>query len=293
MIRFLRVSLFLFTVSLSALDWDDPRTHLHFADHLADSGDFYRAITEYRRVLYHFPEYEKNNWVHFQIGRMYYYGGRFANAKDSLIPLTIDPDPRLNFLSHNFLALTYFDSGEYVNASRLFRELSEHPSAVANREEYIVYAAMSDIRHKKFSQALDILAPLEKNSSSKEFKEFATLAMDKSRAADKKKPKNKFLSTTLAVLFPGAGHMYLGEWDNAFVALSIVGATGYLAYEGFVNANTTQSILFTTFSSGFYAGSIYSAYSQTEKYNNRIGNEEIQSVAQKFSRLRFSLSTAF
>ena len=112
-------------LSLHALDFQRPQTHLSFADALADEGDFFRAITEYKRVMHYFPKYEKREWVRFQIGRMYFLGGRYEQSKEYLVPLTITTDKKLLFYTNNFLALAYFENQEFINAHRLFSRLKK------------------------------------------------------------------------------------------------------------------------------------------------------------------------
>src|SRR5574342_220245 len=51
-----------------------------FADHLFETGDYYRAITEYERVLFHHPDGAAASRARFQIAMSYYRGGKFAIA---------------------------------------------------------------------------------------------------------------------------------------------------------------------------------------------------------------------
>ena len=72
-------------VKVDKFDFNKPQWILKFADSLADTGDFYRAITEYKRSLFLFPNYEKNEWVNLQIGKLYTLGqltGTFMKAAD-------------------------------------------------------------------------------------------------------------------------------------------------------------------------------------------------------------------
>ena len=87
-------------------DFSKPQAFLHLADAFADEQDYYRAITEYKKVIFLFPDYEKLEWVHFQIGKMYYEGGRFPQAKHELLPLTESKDENLKFFALNYIALS-------------------------------------------------------------------------------------------------------------------------------------------------------------------------------------------
>lgn len=295
MIQFRNLFLiFVFLLSstlVASPDFSQPQTHLHFADSLADEGDYYRAITEYKRVLFYFPDYQKQNWVKFQIGRMYYEGGRYSAAKEYLIPLTADDDLLLRYYSLNWLSLTYFENAEYVNSSRLFRELASDAKDSEVNDDYMLYAAVSEMRDKRFYKANEIFSSLKREGQKEDVLKFVKDAEELSLQAAERGKKNRFLATSLGIIFPGSGHLYLHQWDNFSVILTVVGLTGYLAVDGYLRGNATQGILFSTFASGFYAGSIYSAYSETKKYNQRLGDEEIKSVNKKFDQLTIGFST--
>ncbi len=285
----------------SAPDFSRPQTFLNLADSFADEQDYYRAITEYKKVIHLFPEYEKLDWVHFQIGRMYYEGGRYAQAKHELLPLTDSRDRYLGFLAHNYIALSYYENTEYANAERLFGELREHEEGKSYTTDYTIYMSMAAAGNKRFAESLDRMREAEKmwkerhssdqvaGGSEPHYQLFFEKTLPLLKKAAGLSEKSPFWAATFSALFPGGGHFLLGEWDTGIVSLSLVGGAAFLAYDGFMRDSAVQSILFTTFATGAYIGQIYSSYRTARKYNEELGDAEFRELNRQFRSLNVAL----
>jgi len=269
-----------------------PKGMLEFADHLADTGDFYRAITEYKRALFYFPNYDKKEWIQFEIGKNYFMGGRMSQAKDWFIPLTAEQN-RLGLLANNWLALTYFEAEEFVNSERLFSELKDRKDRDVPASDYYLYIMMSRFYQKKFKEAFsdhqNLLTTMDKKKDIllHKFLDQSRKPMQEAAQLDK---KSTTIAVILGIILPGAGHLYLGEWDNALVSFLLVGSMGILAYDGFARNSPVQAGIFTTLGTGFYAGSIYSAYRQTQKFNIYFGDVYIREVKSHFREFNISIT---
>jgi len=274
-------------------DFTKPQTHLKLADAFADEGDYYRAITEYKTVIHLFPNYAKLDWVHFQIGRMYYEGGRFPQAKNELLPLTESKEARLRFLAYNFIALSYFENNEYSNARRVFNDLASDADGKPYATDYSIYSAVALAGDKKFSESLELMKAAKKDADVQkalpQYETFFKSALSELEKAVDKSPKSEFWATAFAILLPGSGHFFLREWDTGIVSLSLVGGAAFLAYDGFANDSAVQSILFTTFATGAYIGQAYSAYRTARKYNAELGDAENREIMRAFRSLNIAL----
>lgn len=275
-------------------DFNKPQTFLNYADHLADDGDYYRAIGEYKRVLYYFPRYEKLNWVKFQIGRMYFLGARYEQAKSYLIPLTFEeqPDQRLDFYVKNFLALSYFENKEFINARRLFAELGKSQQKQVKPLDYSLYEILSIANMNKFSEAKALLEKQkslfvqEKKTYAKFYKK-ANEILEEGAGLSRKSPGWAIFWGTI---LPGGGHLYLKQWDNALVSFLLVGSTALLAYDGFLNERAVQAAIFTTLGSGFYIGSVYSSYRGARVYNRYFGRAVNKQLVKEFKLLNLRIN---
>ncbi len=279
-------------------DFSKPQTFLTLADAFADEQDYYRAITEYKKVIFLFPDYDKLEWVHFQIGKMYYEGGRFPQAKHELLPLTESKDSRLKFVALNYIALSYYENHEYSNADRLFTDLQADVEGAPYVLDYTIYAGMAAAGNRKFSDAFERMTAAKKNWSAKkdagavmnpqygEFFEKTLPILEKARELSAKSP---YWAIAFSALLPGGGHFLLGEWDTGIVSFSLVGGAAFLAYDGFMRDSAVQSILFTTFATGAYIGQIYSSYRTARKYNEELGDTEFRELTRQFRSLNVAL----
>lgn len=282
-------------------DFSKPQTFLNLADAFADEGDYYRAITEYKKVIHLFPRYEKLDWVHFQIGRMYYEGGKFPQAKHELLPLTDGSDKRLKFLAYNYIALSYYENAEYGNAERLFGELRTDPQGEAYRLDYTIYGSMAAAGKRRFGEAHERMLTAKKSWQEKslqaspnspaaaQYEEFFKTSIPLLEKASELSTKSPYWAIFFAAIFPGGGHFFLREWDTGIVSLSLVGGAAFLAYDGFRNESAVQSIIFTTFATGAYIGQIYSSYRTARKYNDELGDTEFRDLTRAFRSLNIAL----
>lgn len=280
-----------------APDFSRPQTHLKIADHFADEHDYYRAITEYKKVVFLFPHYEKIDWVHFQIGRMYYEGGRYPQAKHELLPLTESKDDNLKFFAHNYIALSYYENAEFANAERLFEELKTTSAGAPYALDYTIYTGMAAAGKRDFKSAYDRVTNAKKIWQEKtgdsgnllQYKTFFDSALPLVDKARDLSPKSPYWAIFFSVLFPGGGHFFLREWDTGFVSLSLVGGAAFLAYDGFMRESTVQALIFTTFATGAYIGQIYSSYRTARKYNEELGDMEFRELTRQFRSLNVAL----
>jgi TolA-binding protein len=51
-----------------------------FAEKLMHDGEYFRAITEYRRFLFYYPQDPRQAMVHFRIALAFYRGQSYAEA---------------------------------------------------------------------------------------------------------------------------------------------------------------------------------------------------------------------
>ncbi|MBN8222765.1 MAG: hypothetical protein J0L53_17760 [Spirochaetes bacterium] len=303
--RFLFIALTFFFVSYAVLaapakrpDFSRPQTFLNLADAFADEQDYYRAITEYKKVIFLFPDYEKLEWVHFQIGKMYYEGGRFAQTKHELLPLTESKDERLKFVSLNYIALSYYENQEYSNAQRLFADLQASTDGAPYVLDYTIYSGMAAAGNRKFGEAFERMSDAKKNWATKkeagavmnpQYGEFFDKTLPLLEKAKGLSAKNPYWAIFFSALIPGSGHFFLGEWDTGIVSFSLVGGATFLAVDGFLRDSAVQSILFTTFATGAYIGQIYSSYRTARKYNEELGDTEFRELTRQFRSLNVAL----
>lgn len=88
---------------------------LSFAENLEAEGDWYRAITEYKRYVH--LEGEPQDDIHYRISRLYTKLKRFGNALDALLVIENKENGRYCYS----VGQVYFLAGDYTNAKAYWR----------------------------------------------------------------------------------------------------------------------------------------------------------------------------
>ena len=85
--------LFLFLASVSPLHADDGAVlftgdvQLKIADAFMEEGEYYRAVTEYKKFLILFPDSAKADYASFEIAMAYFKGEEYGAAARSFLAL--------------------------------------------------------------------------------------------------------------------------------------------------------------------------------------------------------------
>jgi TolA-binding protein len=244
-----------------------------FAERYFEEGEYYRAVGEYERFIYFFPQDPRVALARYKIGLSYLKGERFTQAVQSfhaLIEKHGDTELAMN---------------AYFNLSEAYIMLKQFGNALAALESLIKQSSDLDVKDRayykqgwiyletdeweKAQASFDKISP--KNRDTYRLKQ---LSQDISKR-EFLKIKNPAAAGWLAVI-PGAGHLYCDRYRDALIAFLLNGAMIYAAYEAFDHDNEGLGGLITFFEIGLYAGNIYSAVNSAHKYNRKQKNDFFQ-----------------
>ena len=249
---------------------DDARLSLRFADHLFGDGDYYRAISEYRRYLYvsrgrgadapraalaigealvrgeqwdaagrqldgvatRTLDMQVRRVALFGAARAYLEDGRPELAKPRFRLLVADPDAdaTLQASSRLLLAWGHFDAGEIEKARELFQSI-----------------AVSD-------------SPWAKDAAG------VVASIDKRGELDIKDP----IVAALLSVIPGVGHMYLGQWGTGFTSLAWNGLFIFAAVWAWLDGDWGVAAVLTFAELGWYSGSMFGAIAGAFRHNRDV-----------------------
>lgn len=217
---------------------------VQYAQKLYQKGQYYRAVSEYKRLLYYFPQSRFRKKAILGITRAYRKGGDTSQAityLESLKPRDQSEETRL------LLGLCYLDLQP------------GHPFMIraANR-----------------TKGLELFATSQHQSA----KQFATEA----KALEPLAPYSPTLAGGLSTLFPGAGSAYTGRWKEAFYASFFTLGFGWAAYEAHQNDRADLTLGFGFFALAFYGGSIYSAANGAHKLNDQANQKAFDNLRGKY-----------
>lgn len=238
-----------------------------FAESLSEQGEFYRAITEYKRYLHLCPGSNLREKTRFTIGMCSFMGGQYAAAArefETFRQTTTDLSPGKELQSGAFYleARSYFELGEYGEAYRLFRELGDRTDNAWLHDRIQVQLIWTAIKNRAWDTA-QVQAGKLTTSSLPAFIDFSQRIAERADLPQ----KNPLLAGGLSCILPGAGHAYTGRFRDAATAfflnaLLIFGTFQALDHDEDVLAGAIGSIeLF------MYSGTIMSAATVAHRYN--------------------------
>jgi len=240
---------------------------LRFADHLFGDGDYYRAITEYRRYLWQSQgrgdeapraalaigeallrgeqwdaagrqldgvasrtaDMELRRVALFGAARAYLEDGRpeLAKPRFRLLVADLEAEAGLQQQSRFLLAWGHFDAGELDKARELFQSI-----------------ALSDSPHAANARGV-------------------VEAIDKKGELDTKDP----LVAALLSIIPGGGHMYLGQWGTGVTSLAWNTLFIVAAVSAWLTGDWGVAAVLTFAELGWYSGSMFGAISGAFRHN--------------------------
>ncbi len=251
----------------------DPNVQIRLGDSFYAEGDYYRAVTEYKRFLFLFPQSARAEEARWKIAVSYYGGRKWDEALAAAEDL-LKRYPDSSFAPEAFLleGRCYAEKRDYSQARRFFRLVQEiapdRPvSAEAQWETAVTY--VKEERWKEAAEEFRKVSPV-----SRLFTPAAVAARGLERI-DEIPQKSPLTAGVLAVL-PGAGHLYTERYRDAAIALALNGAFLWGIVEAFDHKNYVVGGILTFFEVGWYSGNIYSAVSSAHKYNRNKKKEYLE-----------------
>ncbi|MCG8339235.1 MAG: hypothetical protein MJE63_32405 [Proteobacteria bacterium] len=224
----------------------------NYATHLYKSREYYRAITEYKRLIFFFPEDELAETALMQIGRSYLAGSQIENAID-----------------HWELQLQRSE----LEADRLERMRILLGISLLDLKQTAIFS----FREQNIGKAIEIFKELDDTDPYAPAIQRFIAAWD-NRTIDKKSP---WLAGSLSAIIPGAGSYYTGRYMEGTYAFFLT-ALFYLATMDAVSNDAKESgAVFGLLTIGFYGGSIYTAVNGAHKLNDKRESDELLRLRQK------------
>ena len=239
---------------------------LGFADHLFATGDYYRAIGEYKRYLFESPDGPLAAQARERIGLSYLDGGREAEAAvffEALAAGSRDAHERL--LANFDAANARYRQGEREAASDDFHRLltlPDLPEPLRDRASYLLgWSLLLDRRPAEAEAAFRAVG------SGSPLAATARDLLPVIAEADQLPHRSPLLAGLLSVLVPGAGYFYLGEPGTGLAALGWNGLFGFGVYDAAVHKLYGVTAVLTVFEAMWYGGAIFGSVSGAHKFN--------------------------
>jgi tetratricopeptide (TPR) repeat protein len=254
----------------------DEKLQMELGDYFFDEGDYYRAITEYKRFLFFFPRSPRVEEALWKIANSYFQGKKWDDALTACDGL-LQRFPASPWLAEALLlkGRCWAEKGEYSRARYFFRRAQEVAPGKALADEARWQTALTYMKEEKWKEAAGEFRKLDPASKLYPRAEFLAQGLDRIDEVPQKSPAGAGI---LAALLPGAGHLYCGRYRDAAVAFVLNGAFIWGMAESFRRENYAVGGILTFFEFGWYSGNIYSAVSSAHKYNRDKKKEYLHSL---------------
>jgi tetratricopeptide (TPR) repeat protein len=249
----------------------DERTQMGLGDYFFQDGDYYRAITEYKRFLFLFPQGLRVEEALWKITSSYFGGKKWEEALSAADDL-LAKFPASPWASQALLlkGRCWAEKKDYPQARSFFHQAEEAAPGKAVASEAQWQIALSYVREERWKEAAGEFRKVNPNSKLYPKADFFAQGLDRIDEVPQKSPTTAGI---LAALLPGAGHLYSERYRDAAIALALNGAFIWGIVESFEHRNYAVGGILTFLELGWYSGNIYSAVSSAHKYNRNKKKE--------------------
>ncbi len=254
---------------------DDAERQIAFADSLFDDGDYFRAISEYKRFIHYFKDDLKAERSYFRIAECYYLAKRWPDAVQAVQAFMKHyPKSTLANRALWIKAMSERSQKRYDDAISTFSDIAHRDSGELKDRAYFEIALIY-VDREDWGRAKDSFSKIQPGSILYPHAGRFRSGLEKINGLPQKSPA---AAGTLAAVLPGAGHAYTERYRDALVAFLLNASFITAAVELFRHDNNVAGGIVTFFEIGWYTGNIYSAVSSAHKYNRRIKEEFINKL---------------
>ncbi len=226
----------------------------HLARSLERRGNFYDAVTEYKRFLFFLPREKRVPLILYRLVRCYYELHDWQNVlKYGDIFLDKYPTHPLKINVKLLEAKVFINIHEPRKALEILNDIKKRNEKLDPDTMNTLVALLGRcyVLEGKFSEA-------EKLAGN----EVETIAGSNM--------KNPWIAGASAAFLPGLGHIYDDRHKDAWSAFFYTGILSAITWEAVNNDNLWLAAVSGSAASAFYAGNIFSAVNMAYKHNRRI-----------------------
>jgi len=258
-----------------------------FADYLFQEGEYYRAVTEYYRILHSISDPAERSPLWRKIGLCYIHGEDFEGyisfhnknrhyfAGDSLLYAEMN----LN------LGKSYYHLDRYKQAiNSLDSSRSSPNNHFFNDSQFLLGISYSRIYDWQ-SSIMEL--QLINQSSSTSNKIIAENMIRSFQNVPNLTHRNPTLAGGMSAILPGAGYAYCQRWGTAMASFIINGLLIWTITDALKNEQYGFASLTGFVGIGWYIGNIKGSVKTAKKYNSSVRDDYINSVLLREDMLEY------
>ncbi len=252
-----------------------------FARSCMEKGQYDRAINEFERFIYFFPEERRVSLARHLIGICYLKAGRYKEARD-VFSRTVRDTPDSPFAG-KALVLTgesYYKQGMFDRAAYCFGEVLKTYPSPQLKDAAHYRLGWTRMQENQWREASEDFKKVEKGGR---LYDSATYLSAESLKGELLPYKDPVTAGVMAGIVPGLGHVYVSRYKDAIVAFLLNGLFIWATIESFHQDHNVLGGILAFFEVGWYAGNIYSAVNVTHKWNRKVRDDFRKGLEDRFS----------
>lgn len=253
---------------------------LTFADQLMREGEYFRAVTEYRRFLFTYPTSTHRAFAHFRIGIALYRGQRYDKAFTTFREVA-ERYPGTHYAEQAMLwqGESLMRQSQYTAAAQAYEELDKTLQDDEGRQQARYQLGWALLYQRQWQNAS---TQFQRVTSDSHLYQAAQILATEALNGSKIPRKSPSTAGILSGLLPGSGQLYIGRAGDALLAFFL----NALFTAGIVETINQDKLaiagILSFFEAGWYAGNIYSAVNGAHKHNRHATETFIRNLENRF-----------
>lgn len=246
------------------------QSQTEYADALMAEQDYFRAISEYKRVFHFSSDTTQRNTCLLKISKAYLKSYRFKAAIRFSGRLLNQPGVGVHQSNkaYNYIGLSYYGLKVFGMAKHYFNKtLSSDTTGFTP-----FYLALLDAEKGEFQLAGDKFYGVHQRYPYSEISELSLQLSGEVVKGYNVKRKSSFLAALMSAALPGSGQIYCNHYYDGIQAFMYVGAFAFATYAAYkydkhCNNNFVHTYIAAGITSLFHIGNIIGAQRTAAYYN--------------------------
>lgn len=247
---------------------------LKLADAFMAEGEYYRAVTEYKKFLILFPDSKRTDYAGFRIATAYYRGEEYESAARAFAAFQ-ERYPRSGYAAEAgfYEGVSYLGLNRPARAESAFtRVATAYPDSEYGRRALLGTSLIQFDRNDTAGSRRQLeryLVAYTADDRTGQVRDAISL-LERNREPAQKSP---LAAGILSALIPGSGHVYAGHYGDGITSLFLNGLFIAGTVMSVKQENYAVAGIVGTIGLPFYIGNIYGAANAATKYNLGIRND--------------------
>jgi len=252
---------------------------LRMADAFMEEGEYFRAITEYKKYLILFPDSGKADYASFGIGMAYYKGEEYRDAARTFSSMREKyPESAHALPARYHEGFSRWKLKDYEAARVTLETLAEdHPESVYAPRALAASSLVALDEDKPGVSRAGLERFVDRYPGHPGADSVKTALALLERYPDRPR-KSPVLAGFLSAVLPGSGYMYAEHYGDGVTAFLINGLFIAGAATGFHQENYAVGTIVAGVGLPFYLGNIYGSANAAKKWNEGVRNEFIEKI---------------